>query len=228
MSAAVPPGDLAWRQIGEQVFEDRLELADTYARLLVTEGVQWGLLGPREGDRVWERHLVNSLCLVPLLPAGSTVVDIGSGAGLPGIPLALARADCRVRLVEPKLRRVRFLELCVEQLGLSGQVEVVRARAEEAGWADRRGGCDGSVAVCRAVAPVADLVPLLAAWLVAAPLLAIKGDQAEAEVRAARAGLERAGLSAQVLRPLVAGHVVGTVVRVVGRGQAAGGGPRPG
>jgi 16S rRNA (guanine527-N7)-methyltransferase len=214
-----------WRQVCEQVFEDRFGLVESYARRLAHEGVNWGLLGPREGVRVWERHVVNSLCLTALVPAGSTVVDVGSGAGLPGIPLALARADCRVRLVEPKERRARVLALCLAELGLGRQVEVVRARAEEpAGWAGLAGLAGSRVVVCRALAPVAELVGLLGGRLAGAPLLAIKGDRAEAEVVEARPALERAGLSAEVLRPLVAGRVVGTVVRVwsrdrVGRGE---------
>ncbi|MQA78276.1 MAG: 16S rRNA (guanine(527)-N(7))-methyltransferase RsmG [Streptosporangiales bacterium] len=130
-----------------------MPLALQYARLLCTDGVERGLLGPREGARVWERHLLNSATLADLVPHDSHVVDLGSGAGLPGLPLAIARPDLRVTLVEPMLRRSTFLDECVAALGLSG-VEVRRARAEEL-----VGRVTADVVTARAVARLATLLP---------------------------------------------------------------------
>ncbi len=92
------------------VFGDRVGLAVAYADLLATVGIERGLIGPREADRIWDRHLLNSAVVAELVPDGAVVVDVGSGAGLPGIPLALARPDLRVELVEPLLRRTTWLE----------------------------------------------------------------------------------------------------------------------
>ena len=94
-------------------------------------GVERGLLGPREVDRMWDRHMLNSAAVAELLEPGERVVDIGSGAGLPGIPLAIARPDLQVVLLEPLLRRSEFLSEVIDELGLA--VEVVRGRAEERG-----------------------------------------------------------------------------------------------
>ena len=110
------------------MFGPRLEIAQRYAELLATAGVERGLLGPREVDRVWERHLLNSAAVGELLDHGERVVDIGSGAGLPGIPLAIARPDLDITLLEPLLRRSEFLKEAVAELGLT--VEVARGRAE--------------------------------------------------------------------------------------------------
>src|SRR5215212_6044900 len=104
----------------------RLELAERYAELLATEGVVRGLIGPREGSRLWERHLLNCAVLGELVPPCSSVCDIGSGAGLPGLVLAIARPDLTVTLVEPLLRRVAFLEEAVAGLRLES-VEIARA-----------------------------------------------------------------------------------------------------
>lgn len=119
------------------VFGDRLEAAELYARILAGAGVEWGLLGPREVDRVWERHILNSAALGELMEPGERVADIGSGAGLPGIPLALARPDIHVTLIEPLLRRSEFLRETVTELGLD--VTVVRGRAEDREVRDRVG-----------------------------------------------------------------------------------------
>ena len=98
----------------------RLELAERYAELLATEGVVRGLIGPRECARLWDRHLLNCAVLEELIPSGASVCDIGSGAGLPGLVLAIARPDLAVTLVEPLLRRTTFLEEVVADLGLTG------------------------------------------------------------------------------------------------------------
>src|SRR5690349_18080583 len=102
----------------------RLPLAERYAELLATEGVVRGLIGPREAPRLWDRHLLNCAVLGEQLPQGASVCDIGSGAGLPGLVVAIARPDLKITLVEPLLRRTTFLEEVVEELDLS-HVEVV-------------------------------------------------------------------------------------------------------
>jgi|HigsolmetaAR206D_1030411.scaffolds.fasta_scaffold00447_5 Predicted S-adenosylmethionine-dependent methyltransferase involved in bacterial cell division len=123
------PDDLAGA--ADRLFGDRLPLAATYAELLAGPGVVRGLIGPRETPRIWDRHLLNCAALAELIPTGSSVVDVGSGAGLPGIVLAIARPDLSVTLVEPLARRAAFLVEVVGLLGLDGTVRVLRARAEE-------------------------------------------------------------------------------------------------
>src|SRR3954463_652834 len=116
--------------VARRVFPSgRMPLAERYAELLATDGVVRGLIGPREAPRLWDRHLVNCALLAELIPPGASVCDIGSGAGLPGLGVALARADVSIALVEPLLRRTTFLEEVVNELGLS-HVEVVRGRAD--------------------------------------------------------------------------------------------------
>ncbi|GGB22783.1 ribosomal RNA small subunit methyltransferase G [Flexivirga endophytica] len=111
------------------IFGDRLELARAYAELLAGSGVIRGLIGPREAPRLWERHVLNCAVITDLIARDSTVVDVGSGAGLPGLVIAIRRPDLSVTLVEPLLRRVRWLDDVVEELELSN-VTVVRGRAE--------------------------------------------------------------------------------------------------
>lgn len=162
------------------VFGDRLPIARRYAELLAGPGVERGLLGPREVDRIWERHLLNCAAVGELLHPGERVADIGSGAGLPGIPLAIARPDLRMVLVEPLLRRSDFLREVVDELNLEG-VEVVRGRAEDRGVRDEVGEQD--VAVSRAVASLDKIsrwsLPLLGNE---GRMLAMKGERAQAEV----------------------------------------------
>ncbi len=161
------------------VFGGRIELARKYADLLAGPGVEWGLLGPREVDRLWERHILNSAAVGELIEPEARVVDIGSGAGLPGIPLAIARPDLSVTLVEPMLRRTEFLVMAVGELGLP--VAVTRGRAEDPGVRESVGGAD--VVVSRAVASLDKLarwsLPLLRTG---GRMLALKGDRAEQEV----------------------------------------------
>jgi 16S rRNA (guanine527-N7)-methyltransferase len=188
----------------------RLRLLEEYAELLATDGVTRGLIGPREVPRLWDRHLVNCGLLAPLIPADASVADVGSGAGLPGLVLAIARADLRVTLVEPMARRVAFLEEARERLGLD-TVRVVRARAEQ--WdGTRRFDC----VTARAVAAL----PKLLGW--AMPLvaengmvLAMKGSSAPAEIEAARGELRRWHARAEVVTSAVPGSSMTTVVRVV-------------
>jgi len=156
---------------------ERLPLVERYAGLLATDGVTRGLIGPREVPRLWDRHLMNSAALLEVLPTTGTVCDVGSGAGLPGLVIALARPDQRVTLLEPLLRRTRFLEDVVGDLGLEN-VEVCRGRAEEL-----HGRRVFDVVTSRAVAPLGRLarwsMPLVAPTGV---LLALKGSSVRAEV----------------------------------------------
>jgi 16S rRNA (guanine527-N7)-methyltransferase len=195
------------------VFGRALGQARRYAELLATDGVTRGLIGPRETERLWDRHLLNCAVLAELLPEHGQLVDIGSGAGLPGLVLAMLRPSVEVTLLEPLLRRSVFLEECVAELGLANAV-VLRARAEDKAAARLR----ADIATARAVAPLDRLAGWAAGLLrPGGQLLAIKGQSAEAELAAAGPVLARLGVrSAGVLQ---AGHgrVVSatTVVRVV-------------
>lgn len=172
------------------VFGPRVDIARSYAELLAGPGVERGLLGPRELGRLWDRHLLNSAVVGELIAPGERVIDIGSGAGLPGIPLAIARPDLEVVLLEPMLRRSEFLLEAVAELGLA--VEVVRGRAEEPWVRERFGARD--VAVSRAVAPLDKLtkwsMPLLR---VDGRMVAIKGERAPEEVEAHRRVMAASG-----------------------------------
>jgi 16S rRNA (guanine527-N7)-methyltransferase len=172
-------------------FGARFSLAERYAELLTTDGVVAGVIGPREAPRIWSRHVLNSVALVEFIPLNASVVDVGSGAGLPGIPLALARADLSVQLLEPLLRRCRFLEEVTGRLDLGSSVLVRRGRAPEAA---RDLDLAVDVAVARAVAPLDKLtswsLPLLRPNGL---LLALRGQAAQSEVVAARTAIASAG-----------------------------------
>ena len=176
---------------------DRLELAERYAGLLATDGVVRGLIGPREGPRLWERHLLNCALLGELVPADAAVCDIGSGAGLPGLVLSIARPDLSVTLVEPLLRRTTFLEEVVAELGLE-RVEVHRSRAE-----DLHGVRTFDVVTSRAVAPLDRLLrwsmPLVAPD---GAVVAMKGSSAAEEVQAAGKALRGLGCSTPEIHTL--------------------------
>lgn len=169
------------------LFGARLPLADRFVEHLATTAVERGLVGPREVPRLWSRHVLNCAVLQELIGADQRVVDVGSGAGLPGVTLAVARPDLRLVLVEPLERRVAWLQMVVDDLGLD--VEVRRARAEEVVGTVR-----APVVTARAVAPLERLaawgLPLLEAG---GTLLAIKGRSAAAELEAASAALARLG-----------------------------------
>jgi 16S rRNA (guanine527-N7)-methyltransferase len=195
------------------VFGGALDQARRYAELLATDGVTRGLIGPRESERLWDRHLLNCAVVAELLPERGVLVDIGSGAGLPGIVLAMLSPSLRVVLLEPQLRRSVFLEECVAELGLSNAT-VLRARAEDKAAAHIK----ADIASARAVAPLDRLVGWAAPLLrPGGELLAIKGRSADEEINAARPVLSRLGArSAEILE---AGHgrvnMSTTVVRVV-------------
>ncbi len=185
LSAELEPPAVAAR-----VFGDRLDLARRYCAALATAGVERGLIGPREVPRLWERHILNCAVVGELIDEGASVVDIGSGAGLPGIPLAIARPDLRITLVEPLLRRTVFLSEFIEDAGL--EVRVVRGRAEQSGVIKEAGGAD--VVTSRAVAPLAKLahwsLPLLRDH---GRMLALKGTSAAEELERDGAELIRDG-----------------------------------
>lgn len=217
-SADVPAG-------AAEVFGAGLATAQRYAALLASAGVERGLLGPREVDRLWERHLLNCAVLAEIVEPGERVVDIGSGAGLPGLALAIARPDLTVTLVEPLLRRSTFLREAVAELGVA--VAVVRGRAEDAAVRAEVGGADAVTS--RAVAPLDRLtgwsLPLLRPG---GRMLAIKGERAAGEVAEHRRGM--AALGAEDVRVVKCGEgvlaVPATVVIAV-RGHSGRGRPRP-
>jgi 16S rRNA (guanine527-N7)-methyltransferase len=199
------------------VFGDRLPLAVQYAELLAGAGVERGLIGPREPARLWERHLLNCAGLAELLSPGEHVLDLGSGAGLPGIVLGVLRDDVQIELVEPLLRRATFLTEAVDALGLS-HVSVRRARGEELA-----GKVIADVVTARAVAPLDRLngwaMPLLRAG---GRLLALKGDQADSELAQTRPALRKAGAdSAEVITVGSAETLTEARVVVVVRGPGA-------
>jgi 16S rRNA (guanine527-N7)-methyltransferase len=197
--------------VAAQVFEPgRLTLLERYAGLLATEGVSRGLIGPREVPRLWDRHLLNCGLLAPLIPDGATVADLGSGAGLPGLVLAIARPDLSVTLVEPMARRVAFLEEVRAELDLSN-VDIVRVRAEQ--WSQSR---RFRAVTARALAAL----PKLLTWGMpmvgdGGELLAMKGSSAQDEIEAATQDLRRWVARAEVVTTSVPGSSVTTVVRVV-------------
>ena len=174
------------------LYQSNYKTISQYVDLLVGPGVERGLIGPREVPRVWDRHILNSAALQGLVPSGSRVVDVGSGAGLPGIPLAILRPDLEVTLLEPLLRRFTFLMEAVEALHLSS-VRVVRGRAQ-----DHRERYD--VVTARALAPLDRLLgwcnPLRSPGGV---ILALKGQSASEEVGAAGPVLARWKLKAEIL-----------------------------
>ena len=189
-SAPAPP------ESASTIFGGALTAAVQFAELLAAVGIERGLIGPREVDRLWDRHLLNSAVVGERIPNGARVIDIGSGAGLPGIPLILARPDLDVTLLEPMARRVAWLEEVVQTVRLSATV--VRGRAEEPEIKRQLAGAD--VVVARAVAPLDKL------WGWTAPLLrqggrlvALKGESAEAEVSRDGAAVRRAGGSVPVV-----------------------------
>ncbi|SDK82053.1 16S rRNA (guanine(527)-N(7))-methyltransferase RsmG [Streptomyces indicus] len=207
-SSELPPAP----EQARAVFGERFDDAVRYAELLADAGVKRGLIGPREVPRLWERHILNCAVLSEVVPEGVTVCDVGSGAGLPGIPLALVREDLKITLLEPLLRRTTFLTEVVELLGLD-HVTVVRGRAEEV-----MGKLPSvHVVTARAVAPLDRLatwgIPLLRPY---GEMLALKGDTAEEELQGAKTALAKLGAEATSVLQVGEGVVdpLSTVVRV--------------
>jgi 16S rRNA (guanine527-N7)-methyltransferase len=153
-------------------FPERQDEIQAYAHFLTTAGIERGLIGPREGERIWDRHIFNCLPVTQLLPEGTTLFDIGSGAGLPGIVIALARPDIQVTLIEPLERRVEFLKEAT--VGLN--IEVIRGRAQDVKKS-------AHYVTARAVAPLEKLKKM--SWHMVktgGALLAMKGESAAAEM----------------------------------------------
>lgn len=177
------------------IFGDHLDLAKRYVQHLATSGIERGLIGPREVPRLWSRHVLNCAVVAELIDDGAKVADVGSGAGLPGLCLAIARPDLYLTLIEPLERRVVWLEEVVMDLGLSN-VEIVRSRAEAA-----IGKVECSVVTARAVSALNTLaqltIPLLGGE---GELLAIKGRTAQEEIGKAAKTLKKLGaVSTEVL-----------------------------
>lgn len=220
-SADVAADEAAAELAAADMFGDALPKAERYAELLAGIGVERGVLGPAEADRIWDRHLLNSGVVARLVPAKGSVIDVGSGAGLPGIVLAMLLPGTAVTLLEPMARRVEFLQQAVADLQL-GNVEVVRGRAE-----DLAGQLAGDVVTARAVAPLGKLAGLcLGLARPGGRVLAIKGSNAGAELAKARPVLARLGVTdARVVQAASAdGRATATVVTFTAperRGPAA-------
>ncbi|SFL62268.1 16S rRNA (guanine(527)-N(7))-methyltransferase RsmG [Geodermatophilus ruber] len=213
---AARPAVPAAPDVARTVFGDALGDAERYVAMLATDGVTRGLIGPREVPRLWERHVLNSAAVAEAVPAGARVVDVGSGAGLPGIPLALARTDVRLTLVEPMARRVEFLDQAVAALGAPWTV--VRGRAEEKSVRAAVGPVD--VVTARAVAALPRLVSWCRGLLrPGAQLVALVGARALEELPALVPELEAAGM--RDIHPRAVGVGLGdaaTTVVVMTRG----------
>lgn len=180
----------AVRTAAERVFGAHVDQAAGYVELLASHGVERGLIGPREVERLWERHVLNSAVIGEQMPEGARVVDVGSGAGLPGVPLAIARPDLDIVLLEPMARRVDWLAEVVEKLELP--ITIVRGRAEERPVREQLGGAD--IVTARAVAPLARL----ADWCLPLVrpdgfLVALKGASAADEIERDGAAIRKAG-----------------------------------
>ena len=191
--------DVSRETLIERYFPERLDEIAAYAHFLTTAGIERGLIGPREGERIWERHIFNCLPVTQLLPQGASLFDIGSGAGLPGIVIALARPDLSVTLIEPLERRVAFLNEAVEGLNLTiNNMEVIRGRAQ-----DVKKSADFVTA--RAVAPLEKLKKM--SWHMVktgGSLLAMKGESASSEME----GVKGATLHEITLEGIRLGRIV--------------------
>lgn len=195
-----------------ETFGPKIGTARRYVELLAGPGVQRGLIGPRELPRLWDRHVLNCAAVASLVPSPATLVDVGSGAGLPGVVLAILLPEVSVTLLDRMGRRAAFLRECVADLHLPNAV-VVQAQASEAA-----GRICADVATARAVAPLAVLAPMaLALVRPGGMLLAIKGAGAAAEVTAARPVLRRLGVREVTVARAGGGKVdaAATVVRLV-------------
>ncbi len=195
------------------IFGPGIELARAYTNRLATDSETFGLLGPRELPRIWSRHVINSALLSELVPAESLVADVGSGAGLPGIPMAIAQPKAHFTLIEPMERRANWLSAVVQDLGIKN-VDVVRARAEEVSRTDF------DIVTARAVAALDKLLKLLTPLTRGSNLktvLALKGSRAPEEIAEAKPRLQRLGFGEPEILTLGLGNApeTATVVRII-------------
>ncbi len=191
------------------VFGDRIELARRFTAALGEHGEERGLIGPLEPARLWSRHILNSAVAGPLFAAGARVGDVGSGAGLPGLVLAIARPDVEWVLIEPMERRVTWLQEQTDALELQN-VTIVRARGEE--WSE---GAVLDAVTARAVSALKTLVPLTAPLVrVGGELVLLKGANAANEIEAASKQLRKYGLD-DVRVEMVGDGVIAEPTRVV-------------
>ncbi|MEY4037575.1 MAG: hypothetical protein RL201_956 [Actinomycetota bacterium] len=193
------PESVSRETLIQKYFPGQEEAIRAYAEFLTTAGIERGLIGPREGERIWERHIFNCLPVTQLLPQGASLFDIGSGAGLPGIVIALARPDLKVTLIEPLERRVEFLNEAVAAIAAGGvEIEVIRGRAQ-----DVKKSADFVTA--RAVAPMEKLKKM--SWHMVktgGSLLAMKGESAANEM----VGIKGAELHEIKLEGIELGRVI--------------------
>lgn len=186
----VPPSDPSVAKLDRQdawiidaaevIYGDQLSIAEQFVEHLVTTGIEWGLLGPREIPKMWDRHVLNCAVVQELIPRGAVVADVGSGAGLPGLALAIARPDIQFVLIEPLERRVDWLDMVVEDLELEN-VDVIRARSEQVFDT-----VDVDIVTARAVSAMKSLVPITVPLLHGqGEMLAIKGQSAATEIEKA-------------------------------------------
>lgn len=198
-------------EAAQKVFGDRLPVAQRYVQHLASSGIERGLIGPREVPRLWERHVLNCAVVQELIEQGATVADVGSGAGLPGLCLAIARPDLSLTLIEPLERRVIWLTEVVEDLGLEN-VDIMRSRAEQA-----VGYVEADYVTARAVSALVGLLDITLPILRGTgQLLALKGRTATEEITKAKKKLNKYG--ARKTEILLAGENLleepTTVVRV--------------
>ncbi len=194
-----------------ELFGDQIELARQFTNRLAKDSETYGLLGPRELSKIWSRHVINSGLLAELIPDGSNVVDVGSGAGLPGIPMAIAKPSAHFTLVEPMERRANWLKSVVEDLKIPN-IAVIRARAEEVKKSDF------DYATARAVAPLDKLLKLMSPLIsdsTKGTVIALKGSKAQQEIEESAKILAKFGYSAPEVLILGSGKALetATVVR---------------
>lgn len=195
------------------IFGSGIDLARAYTQRLAADSETFGLLGPRELPKIWSRHVINSALLSELVPDGSLVADVGSGAGLPGIPMAIAQPNAHFTLIEPMERRANWLVSVVNDLGIKN-VDVIRARAEEVSRTDF------DIVTARAVAALDKLLKLLTPLTRGSNLktvLALKGSRAPVEIAEAKPRLQRLGFGEPEIMTLGLGKApeTATVVRII-------------
>lgn len=212
-------------KLAQEVFSAHYPVAAQYANILSTTGLEWGLIGPKEVERIWQRHILNCVAISDLLPEGAKVIDVGSGAGLPGIPLAILRPDLQFTLLEPLERRCTFLNQTIAQLDrlyldldlddnvnaniradLSRRVRVIRGRAEEHSETY-------DAVTCRAVANVKQLVAWTRHLITDGAIVCLKGQNVDAEIAAATKVLRKSRLDASV--QIVRAHQEAEITRAL-------------